>query len=185
MHRKALLDQLARYRPLDAADADCLRRFIEFVKNHERCFERTLSLGHITGSAWIADPSDTKTLLVHHRKLGRWVQPGGHCDGNPDVLAVALQEGREETGLRDLCLVEDAIFDLDIHLIPARGLEPAHFHYDVRYAFQARDGQSPAVSHESLALAWVPLERLQTYSSEVSLLRMARKWQGRFPSVTL
>jgi len=185
LHRKALLDQLAQYRPLDAADAECLLLFIEFVKSHEGCFERTLSLGHVTGSAWIVDPSGTKTLLVHHRKLNKWVQPGGHCDGNPDVLAVALQEAQEETGLHGLRLADEAIFDLDIHLIPARGADLAHFHYDVRYAFQARHGQSPAVSHESLALAWVPLEQLETHSSEGSLLRMARKWQGRFRSDTL
>lgn len=185
MHRRPLLEQLARYRPQDAADDDCLRRFIEFVNSHDDCFERTLSVGHVTGSAWIVDVSGAKTLLVHHRKLNKWVQPGGHCDGNSDVLSVALQEAQEETGLRGLRLVDDAIFDLDIHLIPARGADLAHFHYDVRYAFQARHDQAPAVSRESLALAWVHLEQLQTYSSENSLLRMARKWQGRFQSDTL
>ena len=76
-----------------------------------------------------------RVLLAHHRKLGRWLQPGGHSDGDPDTLAVALREAREESGL-DVQALDDAIFDLDLHRIPARDREPAHLHFDVRSPFR-------------------------------------------------
>ena len=94
-----------------------------------------------------------RVLLAHHRKLGRWLQPGGHSDGDPDTLAVALREAREESGL-DVRALDDAIFDIDVHRIPARGREPAHLHFDVRFLVQAEHDRF-RVSDESHALAWV------------------------------
>ena len=113
-------------------------------------------------------------LLTHHAKLGRWLQPGGHSDGDPDTLAVALREAREESGL-DVGALDDAIFDLDVHRIPALGREPAHLHFDVRFLVQAAHDRF-RVSDESHALAWVPAVGLGALTDEESVLRMARKW---------
>jgi 8-oxo-dGTP pyrophosphatase MutT (NUDIX family) len=116
-----------------------------------------------------------RVLLMHHRKLDRWLQPGGHADGDADLARVALREAREETGLSDLHL-EGGIFDLDRHRIPARANEPGHWHYDVRYLVRAGANESFVVNAESHALAWRPvLEVARDETLDASLRRMARK----------
>ena len=118
-----------------------------------------------------------RVLLVHHAKLGRWLQPGGHSDGDPDTLAVALRGTREESGL-DVRALDDAIFDIDVHRIPARGREPAHLHFEVRFLVQAEHDRF-RISDESHALAWVPATGLGALTDEESVLRIARKWVVR------
>jgi len=181
MHRTPLLDLLRDYRPIDADDAACAARFAAFVAAQPRCFERALEVGHVTGSAWIVDTAGGRVLLTHHAKLDIWVQPGGHCDGDPDAAAVAAKETVEETGLRDLARVGAGVFDLDIHTIPARGATPAHEHFDVRFAFRVPAGASEAfvVSDESHDLAWVRLDELERHTRERSMLRMRQKWSVR------
>jgi 8-oxo-dGTP pyrophosphatase MutT (NUDIX family) len=114
-------------------------------------------------------------LLTHHKKLGRWLQVGGHSDGCADPLAVAIKEAEEESGLAVTALAAEA-FDIDVHEIPARKSDPAHFHFDIRFVLQAREGEAFQVSDESHDLAWVPVQRLADYTNEESMLRMARKW---------
>ena len=178
MHRKLLLDQLSDYQAAHTGEAETVERFIRFVASQPECFERSLAIGHITGSAWIVTPDGSEVLLTHHRKLDRWLQLGGHADGDPDVVAVALKEAREESGLEDFELVGDGIFDLDIHPIPARKNEPEHLHYDVRYVFRATGQTDFTVSEESHDLRWVPIDEVQTLTTEESMLRMVRKWQS-------
>jgi 8-oxo-dGTP pyrophosphatase MutT (NUDIX family) len=176
-----LSDLLKAYRPIDPDDAACAVRFAAFVAAQPRCFDRGLEIGHVTGSAWIVDQAGERVLLTHHAKLDIWVQPGGHCDGDSDVAAVALKEAVEETGLCDLERVSPEIFDLDIHTIPARGAVPAHEHFDVRFAFRVPAGASEAfvVSDESHDLAWVRLEDFERFTRERSMLRMREKWLRR------
>ena len=174
MHRRVLKALLAAYRERWPQESATVGRFDAFVDSHPDCFHRSCRVGHITGSAWIVDTSGDRVLLVHHRKLGRWLQPGGHCDGDPDALAVALREAREESGL-DVRALGDAIFDLDVHEIPARGREHAHLHFDVRFLVQAEQDRF-TVSEESHALAWVPAAGLGALTDEESVLRMAQKW---------
>lgn len=176
MHRQDLLNKLAAYHPVDEADEDCLKRFIRFVENEPDCFERSLKIGHITGAAWLVDASRNKVLLTHHRKLGSWMQLGGHADGNSDTLAVAMQEALEESGIEELRPLSAGIFDLDIHPIPARPGEPEHLHYDVRFAVEVTGSEEYTVSHESFDLAWVDISGIEEYTREESMLRMARKW---------
>jgi len=177
-HRKPLLNQLGEYRRRYPGEADTLSRFLAFVSAHEDCFLRSQALGHITASAWLLDPECGSVLLTHHRKLNRWLQPGGHADGDPDALATALREAREESGIADIVPLSSAIFDLDIHPIPARAHEPAHLHYDVRFLLQAQQIRY-VVSAESHDLAWVKLHQVRDYNAENSILRMADKWQHR------
>lgn len=151
---------------------DRLRRFVE---QEPRCFERTLPMGHITGSAWIIDHARTHVLLTHHRKLDRWLQLGGHADGEADILNVALREAREESGLEDVTPLSNGIFDIDVHVIPARGAEPEHLHFDVRWLLEADRNQLLVISGESKDLAWVELDKLRHLSTDRSMLRMAEK----------
>jgi len=129
MHRQALLKLLGDYQPYDKDERDMYEMLVRFVENEDQCFERGLRIGHITGSAWIVDRERSHVLLTHHRKLDRWLQLGGHADGEADVLAVALREAREESGLEAVTPLLDTPYDVDVHPIPARGDEPRHLHY--------------------------------------------------------
>lgn len=177
MHRQPLLELLQRYQTRHPDERDIVARFLEFVAGHERCFERDLWAGHITGSAWLVDRAGARVLLTHHRKLGRWLQLGGHSDGDPATLDVARKEAAEESGLAVRAL-SDEIFDIDLHEIPARRQDPAHYHFDVRFALTVEDSEAFRVSAESLELAWVPIDELPAYTDEYSVLRMAEKWRA-------
>lgn len=172
----ALVCSLESYQKRFPEEAATVSRFITFVLRHPDCFERGLKIGHVTGSAWLVNRAGTHVLLTHHRKLNQWFQLGGHSDGDPDVFAVAAREAREESGLPDVVAVSDRIFDVDIHLIPARKDDPEHFHYDIRYAFRAEGSETFVISGESHDLAWIPIERLEEKTREPSMLRMASKW---------
>lgn len=172
-----LLDEyLARY----PGEAETGARFRTFLASADDVFERTHLVGHFTGSAWLVSADGARVLLTHHRKLGRWLQLGGHADGDRNLARVALREAEEESGLRDLC-VESMTFDLDAHIIAARGNEPEHWHYDVRFVVRAVGSEAFTVSEESLALAWQPVRGIAADSqADASLRRMAGKWLARF-----
>ncbi len=175
MHRESLLNLLRAYRPHDADEAIMHRNLVEFVSREMGCFERATLEGHITGSAWIVDHECNYALLTHHRKLDRWLQLGGHADGETDVQQVALREAREESGLHDIHPQSAHIFDIDVHAIPARGAEPRHLHYDVRFLLAADRHAPLVISSESKDLAWVALADISRLSTDRSIARMTEK----------
>jgi 8-oxo-dGTP pyrophosphatase MutT (NUDIX family) len=174
MHRRELLDKLGRYAARHPDEREVTRRMLAFVERRADCLLRSSLEGHVTASAWIASPDRARVLLVHHRKLGRWLQPGGHADGDADTLAVALREAHEECGLEGLVAFADEPLDLDIHGIPARPGEPAHLHYDVRFLLLAPSDGPLVQSDESHALRWFAHDAPEI-ASEESLARLARK----------
>ena len=148
---------------------------IAFVEANPDCFERSLAEGHITGSAWITSPNGEQVVLIHHRKLDRWFQPGGHADGDPDVAAVALREAQEETELPDLTLASPAIFDVDVHQIPARSDVGAHLHYDIRFRLVADSAIVGGENNEVKAIRWLTLDEAEALADSESVGRMVRK----------
>ena len=174
MKRQALLKLLSAYH-ITAKQQPILSDFISFVSTNADCFERTCAPGHITGSAWILNYDFSKVLLCHHRKLDKWIQLGGHADGDADILNVAWKEGCEESGLNSIKPMSEDIFDIDIHQIPVFEAVPAHLHYDVRFIFQADEQEKLLVSPESNQLAWVDLKQISEYSQSESILRLASK----------
>jgi 8-oxo-dGTP pyrophosphatase MutT (NUDIX family) len=180
VNRNQLLKELQSYSTDDSDERQFVDRFIELIQ-HPDAFQRTHLPGHITGSAWICNVEGSEVLLTHHAKLDRWLQPGGHADGDEDVIRVASREAEEETGLTGIALASDGIFDIDIHTIPGRGDMPEHLHYDIRYLFHADKKQPLTVTEESLALSWVKLEDLERITlGNASMMRMARKMQCLF-----
>jgi len=179
-HQLRWLRLLGAYANACPDEVQQLVLFGEFMRCHADAAERTRAAGHLTGSAWLVSRDGKRALLTHHRKLERWLQPGGHADGDCDLARVALREAGEESGLTDL-VVEPAIFDIDRHEIPARGTEPAHWHYDVRFVVRATTNEAFVVGEESHALAWreiAPMPADQSAYDE-SLRRMAGKWLAR------
>ena len=176
MHRDDLLQKLERYRPTDAAEIEHRQQIIEFVTQHEDCFERSLLVGHMTGAAWLIDEQHGRALLTHHRKLDKWLQLGGHCDGDSDILRVALKEAQEESGIDHIESVSADIFDLDVHPIPARGEVPEHLHYDIRFLCRITGDATFTVSDESHDLAWVTPDEIATMLVGRSITRMCEKW---------
>lgn len=176
MSTAVLIKELERYEASDEAERAALERLRSFSQAHPDCCDRSLQEGHITGSAWLINPKGDKVCLHFHKKLQMWMQFGGHADGNPDVLAVAIREAEEESGIGGILPVMPEIFDVDVHAIPARPAEVAHFHYDVRYLLQAPH-ENFVCSAESEKLAWFKYEELKQVNLEESVWRMARKWK--------
>ncbi len=168
---------MADYQGSDAGEEAHRQHMLDFLTSTPNAFLRSHLAGHMTASALVLDHEQQACLLLLHRKLERWLQPGGHADGDEDLEAVARREVAEETGLEQLELLERGIFDVDVHLIPARKEVPEHFHYDVRFLFRAVHPEAIVGNHESEAVAWVPLEEVPARAGEESILRMVRKVQ--------
>ena len=152
-----------------------MTRFRGFVLRQPRCFERDCwDDGHVTGSALVVDRTAACLLLTHHAKVGKWLQLGGHADGDPYPLAVACREAAEESGLAVTPLQTD-IIDLDIHGPASRGRNPSHYHYDVRFLLQTRHSEAFTVTAESLALRWVPFDEVESLTTDPGLLRLVGK----------
>jgi 8-oxo-dGTP pyrophosphatase MutT (NUDIX family) len=176
MKRNALLSLLKRYRPVSDVDMHAHTTIKTFVQAYPECFERTLEIGHITASAWLLNKDGDKALLMHHAKLNLWVQLGGHCDGESDVLAVAIKEAQEESGIEHIKPVSTEIFDLDVHFIPARKHEPEHYHYDIRFLLQVTSDETVVQNHESCDIRWFGKDRATLPTDSPSVVRMFEKW---------
>lgn len=174
--RNQLRQLLEVYADRYPEELDTIARLRSFIDAHENCFERSLAVGHVTGSAWLVNKAGDCVLLTHHRKLDRWLQLGGHADGESDIAKVALSEAQEESGIEGIKIISHELFDVDIHAIPARGAEPRHFHYDCRLALQVTGTEDFSVSHESDDLQWIAIDKLGSVTDEPSMLRMAKKW---------
>ena len=191
MHAETLISDLMDYSSLGEVDNQYRLDIISFMQKFpDSWWQRSTPEGHVTASAWILNREKTHVLFLHHRKLNKWLQPGGHLDETDFSPANgALREAIEETGINKLTLTnpqKPALFDVDIHRIPARGAEPAHFHYDVRYLLNLPDesGESGetdekmcariAISNESLGFRWFSIAEV-VREHEPSLARMAKK----------
>jgi 8-oxo-dGTP pyrophosphatase MutT (NUDIX family) len=177
--RQALADALRRHAPADGPEARDRDRILAFVLRHDHPFDRGILEGHLTGSAITTSADGSRVLLLHHRKLDRWLQPGGHGDpGETTGEEVALREAFEESGIRDLSLHPAALrpLDVDVHDIPARGSEPAHEHLDLRYLVVAPPDAviSPAVA-ELHEIRWVPWDETAALGPDHGLRRAFAK----------
>jgi 8-oxo-dGTP pyrophosphatase MutT (NUDIX family) len=180
LERRALLDALDGYSADHPAELTTAHEIRTLVAQHADCFERSCLPGHVTASAWILSPDHERFLLTHHRKLGRWLQLGGHADGDPDLAAVALREAREESGMQKFAFLPSVDgaprpVDLDVHWIPPRPREVGHFHHDVRFLLVAEPGQALRISEESLDLRWFEWSEFESVAAEESLNRLGRK----------
>ncbi len=177
--RAALLDLLERYQRRWPGEEGTAGRVAGLVRAHDDCLLRTCVPGHLTAAAWIVSPDGGSFLLAHHRKLGRWLQLGGHVDGESRIHAAALREAQEESGMEHFILFHEQarplLVDVDVHVIPAHGGEPRHEHHDLRYLLVAAPCQTARASAEAHELCWFPRARLLDVAGEENLVRLARK----------
>ncbi len=163
---------LKRYEARDAAQAAFRDEMLAFIDAHpEDAHKRTCLTGHLTAACFLLDHAEERALLTHHAKLERWLQLGGHTDGDANLPAAAWREGTEESGI-DGIVLDPTPFDLDIHSIPARGDEPEHLHLDVRFLARAPLGASEVVSEESIELGWFRPDELTGLNTDPSVVRL-------------
>lgn len=177
MHRETLLNLLTQHQTRFMEEAGYVRAAHDFITQHPDCFDRELYPAHITGSAWVVNPTRTHVLMLHHRKHDQWFQPGGHADNDADILRVALRETQEETGIdpEHIRLVSDAVFDVDIHTIPDSPYAPRHEHIDIRFLVEI-DYRLPVPGNdESHQVLWVPLANVLRFNNNRSTYRMLEK----------
>ncbi|MCB9386547.1 MAG: NUDIX hydrolase [Microthrixaceae bacterium] len=150
-------------------------RVLALLADHgETLADRTTSVGHLTGSALVLDSTAQRTLLMLHTKLDRWLQPGGHADGDHELAGVALKEATEETGIVGLRVRVPAV-DIDIHSVDHGDDLGEHLHLDLRFVVVAPDDAVEQGNHESQELRWVTPEELDDLADEPSLVRLARR----------
>jgi len=179
MRLEAVREQLSGYQAANSAEAGFVERMLELTRS-EGAWERShFAPGHFTASAFVLSPDRRELVLIHHKKLGIWVQPGGHVEAtDEDPISAARREVLEEVGLAELEPLSSPgrplLFDVDIHLIPARKAEPAHEHFDLRFAFVARTREL-VISEEVSDLRWVALSDVEQLGCDESVLRAVRK----------
>jgi 8-oxo-dGTP pyrophosphatase MutT (NUDIX family) len=177
--RATLAEALRRHAPDDDEEARDRDEILAFVLRHERPFDRALVEGHLTGSAITVSADGSRVLLLHHRKLDRWLQPGGHGDpGEATGEEVALREALEESGVPGLTLHPEAPrpLDVDVHDIPARAGEPAHQHLDLRYLVVAPEGATVAPDlAEMHEIRWVTWDEVASLGPDHGLRRALAK----------
>ena len=168
--------QYKRKFPDEAEKAD---KFLRLIAGHEEYWHRKCFPGHVTAGAWVMDPKRERTMLVHHKGMNKWFQPGGHCDEDESAKGTALREVYEETGLRGTILWRFPL-DLAIHSIPPLPDEPSHEHYDMNYPMVA-NGTKYRKSKESHRIAWVHLDDAPSYiRGDEPMQRMLKKWRTLF-----
>jgi 8-oxo-dGTP pyrophosphatase MutT (NUDIX family) len=165
--RAAVVGALSGHEEVESAR----RRIITFLDAHPDALHRGCAEGHLTGSAMVVEPQAERFLLMFHAKVKRWLQPGGHADGDANLAGVSLKEATEETGIDGLAVMTPAI-DLDVHEFRAAG-EPLHLHLDVRHLVVAPPGAVHRGNHESLGLRWVTHAELTELDVHDDLGRLA------------
>jgi 8-oxo-dGTP pyrophosphatase MutT (NUDIX family) len=182
-----ILKQLEDYIP-SIIEVQHYTKIVTLIREEPRCFWRDCFPAHVTGSALLLNHTGDKVLLNHHKALDKWIQFGGHADGNPDIMDVAKRETEEEAGIFDFTFAIDGIFDVDTHSVPtndAKG-EPEHEHFDIRYLVQCTKDVDFKISDESVNLKWcnfdeaVELAKSNNPSLDVKdvngMGRMLHKW---------
>ncbi len=167
-HARAIV---AAFEPYDEAQAAQRAQILAFIDEHPDALHRSCLEGHLTASGLVVDAAGERGLLTHHKKLNRWLQLGGHVDGDGDLARSALRECVEESGIDGLT-VDPTPIDLDCHRIPAREHEPEHWHLDVRFRVLAPAGAREEASEESHALGWFTARELRDLDTDDSVRRL-------------
>jgi 8-oxo-dGTP pyrophosphatase MutT (NUDIX family) len=176
MDKLKVLQLISNYSPIEEPEKTFKDQIINFIENNPDFVSKSNTCGHLTASAWIVNHDKSRVLLIHHKKLDKWLQTGGHIENDLDLLAAAHREAQEETGLKSIRAGYPDIYDIDIHIIPSNKNEKEHLHYDIRFLFIADSNETLKISNESKDLKWFSVENLESFIGEPSMLRMLKKF---------
>lgn len=181
-HRNKLLNLLNEYECESIEKQEIKNNIKNFIINNENCFLRTNLNGHITASAFLIGPDKVSVLLTHHKQINRWLQLGGHADGDSDIIRVAKKEAIEESGIQSVYMEKKQVFDIDIHMIEEYKSVPKHYHYDVKFLLNS-DSFEYKISEESNDLKWVKI--IDIINSDIyceNIINMSKKYVKMFPN---
>lgn len=170
-----ILKEIESYKPWDSEEKEAKEKIVEYLKTNNIIIDTENKDGHLTASAWIVNSKRDKILMTHHKILDIWIQLGGHTNKGETAFIAALREGYEESGLKTISEVNKDIFDLDVHYFPETRKNKAHYHYDIRYLFEANENDEIVVSNESKDVKWISFEDLYKFTDEKALQRMMEK----------
>lgn len=173
-----LVKSLKDYKPFDSTETHSVKSILDFISSTDNAYSRSNLDGHITGSAFLLSSDLNRILLTHQKASGRWLQFGGHSDGDANTLRVAVRETIEESGIKNFMLLTKEIFDVDVHSVPFRASknEPEHFHYDIRFVFTTEQ-ESFIISDESNDLKWFTFEEYRATMHREENIRFIKKWE--------
>lgn len=175
MYNKELVEMLTKYKTRDEEEENCKERMLHFIEESKEIFRESNLQEHITGSCWIINKERTHALLTYHTRLNKWLQLGGHIEENGSIVMGALKEAQEESGLKNITVILNDIFDIDIHEVPKYKEEIEHYHYDVRFLFEADSKEELTINDESKSLRWISLKNIEFLTQERAILRMIEK----------
>jgi 8-oxo-dGTP pyrophosphatase MutT (NUDIX family) len=159
-------DLLSAYRPQDATEAADVARVRELATTAPDPWSRATPL-HVTASALIVHPASRQVLLRWHKRQQAWLQVGGHADpGETDPVAIALREGREETGLDDLLPLTGGIVHVAIVPVPPKGDEPAHEHADLRFVLATDTPAAARPERPDAPLRWLSFDQAREVTED-------------------
>ena len=180
-----IVKDIEKYRPCNEQERHDQALILNFLNRNEDAFLRSNRLAHMTASAWIVNPARTKTLMVYHKLYDSWSWTGGHADGETDLLAVALKEAREETGIVHVRPVSGEIFSLEVLTVDGhekRGeYVSSHLHLNVTYLLEAEESDTLRIcKEENSGVAWFTLEEALKASTEPWFVeRIYKKLNGK------
>jgi len=177
LQRQRVAAALAGHAAADAVEERDRVLTLRLVETTDRCFDRGFyTPGHVTASAFVVCPDPRRVLLHRHRRLARWLQLGGHDQGEYDPAVTALREAREESGSPSLVLLDGVLLDVDVHAIAAGRGEPAHLHHDLRFAVVTHDpGAASPARGESATLGWFTFRQAVVLLNEPGATRALRR----------
>ena len=181
----SIVEEIGNYEPCCGQEARDKAVILAFLAKNPDAFLRSNPIAHMTASAWIVNPERTKTVMVYHRIYDSWSWTGGHADGETDLLAVALREAREETGLKNVRVVDGRIFSLEVLTVDGHEKQgeyvPSHLHLNVTYLLEADEGEELRVCEEENAgVRWFTLDGALEASTEPWFVeRIYKKLNGK------
>lgn len=175
------------YTPVDVVSQYYKAQFLALINDHPHHFADRYNYharvhGHVTSQAFVVNRARNAIALMHHKKLDIWVGMGGHAEpGDTDLIATAMREAFEEAGFKNLRLMQESPFDIDIHGFPAKKDQPDHIHYDVRWLFETDDETLTLNPDEGTAIEWVHITDLRPKMPMwLSNARLVRGFEARF-----
>ena len=181
----SIRNDIAQYVPDNEQEARDQAVILHFLDTNDDAFLRTNTIAHMTASAWVVNPARTKVLMIYHKIYDSWSWAGGHADGDEDLLAVALREVREETGVRHVRPVSEDIFSLEVLTVDGhekRGeYVPSHLHLNVTYLLEADEHDALHIrEEENSGVRWFTLNDALKASSEPWFVeRIYKKLNGK------